>query len=127
MYLPHTRFNMIPKELSEELCSLHEGYDKLAISIIYHVTKEYEIIRSSSSSSEEEEEEEEERPWFGRTVIRSVHSMSYEQAQAILEGSEKAPKNWRQRRNKRGFTSDDENESKTSSSKNSKRSIGITK
>ncbi|KAJ1829352.1 hypothetical protein LPJ56_000451 [Coemansia sp. RSA 2599] len=70
VYLADRRFNMIPEVLSERVCSLHAGVDRLAVSVIWNMDSEM-------------------RPrgvWFGRSVIRSACELSYEQAQAMLDG-----------------------------------------
>ncbi|KAJ1648142.1 hypothetical protein LPJ64_000502, partial [Coemansia asiatica] len=70
VYLADRRFNMIPEVLSERVCSLHSGVDRLAVSVIW--TMDAELNPRDI--------------WFGRTVIRSACELSYEQAQAMLNG-----------------------------------------
>ncbi|KAJ2634608.1 hypothetical protein GGF40_004101 [Coemansia sp. RSA 1286] len=70
VYLADRRFNMIPEVLSERVCSLHSGVDRLAVSVVWNMDAE---MRPRSI-------------WFGRTVIRSSCELSYEQAQAMLDG-----------------------------------------
>lgn len=72
IYLSDRRFNMLPKLLSEDLCSLREHRDRYAVSVIFTMKKigdEYEEIDV----------------WFGRTVIRSCSEMHYEAAQQLLD------------------------------------------
>eukprot|EP00252_Welwitschia_mirabilis_P018270 TRINITY_DN4059_c0_g1_i1.p1 TRINITY_DN4059_c0_g1~~TRINITY_DN4059_c0_g1_i1.p1 ORF type:complete len:718 (+),score=144.56 TRINITY_DN4059_c0_g1_i1:74-2155(+) len=73
VYLVGNTYHMLPAILSEDLCSLREGQDRLAVSVIWTVDpgNEFEVLET----------------WFGRTVIRSCFQMSYSQAQAILDGS----------------------------------------
>ncbi|KAJ2168726.1 hypothetical protein IW139_000438 [Coemansia sp. RSA 353] len=73
VYLADRRFNMIPEVLSERVCSLRGGSDRLAVSVIWDMDHEYNV----------------ERTWFGRTVIRSACEMCYEQAQELLDGQRK--------------------------------------
>ncbi|KAH3745203.1 DIS3-like exonuclease 1 [Pelomyxa schiedti] len=71
VYLPHTRFNMIPSVLSEEIASLHGGVDRLAMSVIWDFTPQMEIVNT----------------WFGQTVINNGHELNYELAQEVIDGS----------------------------------------
>ncbi|KAJ2501426.1 hypothetical protein GGH96_001949 [Coemansia sp. RSA 1972] len=73
VYLADRRFNMIPEVLSERVCSLRSGSDRLAVSVIWDMDHEYNV----------------ERTWFGRTAIRSACEMCYEQAQELLDGRRK--------------------------------------
>ncbi|KAJ2355925.1 hypothetical protein IWW50_002750 [Coemansia erecta] len=70
VYLADRRFNMIPEVLSERVCSLRGGRDRLAVSVVWELDGAYNVTRT----------------WFGRTVIRSACEMHYEQAQALLDG-----------------------------------------
>ena len=46
IYLPHRTVPMLPRILSNELCSLNPGADRLTLSVIIHLNKRGEIIRS---------------------------------------------------------------------------------
>lgn len=72
VYLVGSTYHMLPPILSENLCSLREGKDRLAVSVIWTVDpdNDFEVLDV----------------WSGRTVIRSRHQLSYAQAQAILDG-----------------------------------------
>ncbi|KAJ1865089.1 hypothetical protein LPJ73_000113 [Coemansia sp. RSA 2703] len=70
VYLADRRFNMIPEVLSEHVCSLHENVDRLAVSVIWQLDSNLHVRDV----------------WFGRSVIRSACELSYEQAQAMLDG-----------------------------------------
>lgn len=70
VYLPHRRFPMVPPALSEDLCSLHEGQERLAFSVVYTFDRECNVVSE----------------WFGKTVVRSIHAMSYQQAHDVLHG-----------------------------------------
>jgi len=72
VYLVGSIYHMLPPILSENLCSLREGKDRLAVSVIWTVDpkNDFEVLDV----------------WCGRTIIRSRHKMSYAQAQAILDG-----------------------------------------
>lgn len=73
VYLVGMRLDMLPSVLSGDLCSLHQNVDRLAVSVIWELDgKTYNVI--------------EDKTWFGRTVIRSCSSMTYEQAHRMLQG-----------------------------------------
>eukprot|EP00727_Mastigamoeba_balamuthi_P012875 m51a1_g821 putative dis3-like exonuclease 1 (1134) ;mRNA; r:701777-705697 len=74
VYLPHTRFPMLPRQLSEDLCSLHEGFERLSVSVVYEFSSSLEVVSE----------------WFGRTLVRSCHALCYEQAQDVLDGGKGA-------------------------------------
>lgn len=73
VYLVGMRLDMLPSVLSGDLCSLHQNVDRLAVSVMWELDPEtFEIIESST--------------WFGRTIIRSCASMTYEQAHRMIQG-----------------------------------------
>ena len=74
VYLVDRRIDMLPGNLSENLCSLRSGVDRLAVSVVWTLDEETHEIRAI---------------WFGRTVIRNRQEMAYADAQAVLDG--KAP------------------------------------
>ena len=78
VYLVGQRFNMLPGRLSENLCSLVSGQDRLAFSVVWTL-KEQSLEESAGDGG---------RPsvWIGRTVIKSQYQLSYGQAQDLLEG-----------------------------------------
>lgn len=65
VYLVDRRFDMLPKLLAEDLCSLVGGQDRLAVSVVWHVDPSGPSIVG--------------RPWFGRTVIHNRQQLSYPQ------------------------------------------------
>lgn len=72
VYLVDRVVPMLPEKLSNELCSLHPGSDKLSFSAIF------ELDEKARVKSE----------WFGRTVMRSHRRFAYADAQKIIEGGE---------------------------------------
>ena len=68
-YLVDRRFDMLPTLLSSDLCSLHGDMDRLAVSVIWTMSPDFEQIKST---------------WFGRTVIHNCQAMTYEQAHNII-------------------------------------------
>jgi len=79
---------MLPPALSEQLCSLVPGQERLTFSIVFTMTKEAKVVKK----------------WFGKTVIRCVRAiycssaiintavtrsaakLSYQDAQNVIEG-----------------------------------------
>jgi protein SSD1 len=70
VYLVQRAVPMLPPTLSEELCSLNLGKDRLAFSVIFTMTKDAKVTKK----------------WFGRTVIRSSAQLSYANAQDVIDG-----------------------------------------
>jgi len=56
VYLVQRAVPMLPPTLSEELCSLNAGSDKLTFSVIFTMTPEGQVVST----------------WFGKTVIKCV-------------------------------------------------------
>ncbi|KAF5942355.1 hypothetical protein HYC85_019997 [Camellia sinensis] len=70
VYLLRGKLPMLPPLLSEKLGSLNPGVDRLTFSIFWDMTLAGEILDQ----------------WIGRTVIKSCCKLSYENAQAIIDG-----------------------------------------
>ena len=68
-YLVQRRLDMLPGYLTTELCSLRSKEDHLAFSVIWEVDEEANIIDAK----------------FFKSCIHSVASMTYDEAQAILD------------------------------------------
>ena len=73
VYFPDRVLPMLPKALSNGICSLNEGEDRLTLSCLMTidkkgVVKEYEIVEG---------------------IIRSTHKMTYDEVTEILEGNPK--------------------------------------
>ncbi|KAJ1908881.1 hypothetical protein IWQ60_011477, partial [Tieghemiomyces parasiticus] len=71
VYLVQRAVPMLPHVLSQTLCSLNPGVDRLAYSVMWEMTPEAEVVDV----------------WFGRTVIHSCCRLAYEQAQHVVEGN----------------------------------------
>jgi protein SSD1 len=71
VYLVQRSVPMLPPALSEQLCSLVPGQDRLAFSVIFTMTNDAKVLKK----------------WFGKTVIRSVAKLAYEDAQNLIDGS----------------------------------------
>jgi len=68
-YLVDRRFDMLPRVLSSDLCSLHGNVDRLAVSTIWTMSSDFKTVKSF---------------WYGRTVIHNCQAMTYEQAHNII-------------------------------------------
>jgi exoribonuclease R len=64
---------MLPRLLCEELCSLNPGVERLAFSVTWKMDADANIL---------------EKPWFGRSVIKSCAKLSYDHAQALIDGKD---------------------------------------
>jgi ribonuclease R len=69
VYLPDRVVPMLPERLSNGVCSLNPGVDRLAHSVFIHFDKNG-VAKSAR---------------FSRSVIRSAHRLTYKQAYAILK------------------------------------------
>lgn len=63
---------MLPEKLSNNVCSLRPGEDKLCFSAVFEMDKDAKVLDE----------------WFGRTVIHSQRRFSYEEAQEVIETGE---------------------------------------
>lgn len=72
VYLADTVIPMLPKELSNGVCSLSEGTDKLTLSCIMTLDERGHVIDSRQTQS----------------IIRSRHRMTYSDVNAIFAGDE---------------------------------------
>ena len=75
------RCDMLPALLSENVCSLLGGCERLAVSCVWTLDARFRPVNRTKGGRKPDE-----NPWFGRTVIRSDHQLNYYQAQAILDG-----------------------------------------
>jgi ribonuclease R len=69
VYLPDRVNPMLPKKISNELCSLRPHEDKFTFSAIFQMNTKGEVKNY----------------WLGRTVIHSNHRFTYEDVQEIIE------------------------------------------
>ncbi len=74
IYLVDRVIPMLPEKLSNMVCSLRPGEDKLCYSAVFEVNEKAEVHKE----------------WFGRTVIHSRHRFTYDQAQEVID-SETGP------------------------------------
>jgi len=69
VYLVDRTVPMLPEKLSNKLCSLRPGEEKLTFSAVFEITPQAKVFN----------------PWFGRTHIISDYRFDYEGAQAIID------------------------------------------
>eukprot|EP00127_Corallochytrium_limacisporum_P004636 Clim_evm11s171 gene=Clim_evmTU11s171 len=70
VYLPDRRFNMLPEQLSENLCSLQGGEERFAVSVLWRFRLPDFRVQNV---------------WMGRTALKNRYKMSYEVAQSIMD------------------------------------------
>lgn len=69
IYLVDRTIPMLPEKLSNNLCSLNPGTDKLCYSVIFNINEKGKILKTR----------------FCKTIINSDKRFSYEEAQQIIE------------------------------------------
>ncbi len=69
IYLVDRVIPMLPHALSDDLCSLKQGVDRLTFSAVFTLDKEVNILSQ----------------WFGRTVINSDKRFTYEEVEKITK------------------------------------------
>ncbi len=70
IYLVDRVIPMLPEHLSNLVCSLRPDEEKLTFSAVFEMDDEAKIHKE----------------WFGKTVIKSNHRFTYEEAQSMIEG-----------------------------------------
>jgi ribonuclease R len=71
VYFPDRVIPMLPEKVSNHLCSLNPKVDRLALSVIMHLSQSGKVLDYS----------------FHKSVIRSKERMTYEDVQGILNGN----------------------------------------
>eukprot|EP00891_Asterochloris_glomerata_P009424 jgi/Astpho2/9424/Aster-01685 len=69
VYLVQRRIDMLPKPLTEDICSLRGGVERLAFSVLWEVTPNVDVVNVS----------------FTRSVIKSRAAMTYQEAQTRID------------------------------------------
>lgn len=72
IYLVDRVIPMLPEKLSNMVCSLRPGEDKLCYSAVFEIDGNANVINE----------------WFGRTIIHSDKRFTYEEAQEVIETKE---------------------------------------
>jgi len=72
VYLVDRVVPMLPERLSNNICSLNPGNDKLTYSAVFEVNNEAKVLNE----------------WFGRTIINSNRRFSYSEAQEVIDTGE---------------------------------------
>lgn len=68
-YLVQRRIDMLPKPLTEDICSLRANVERLAFSVIWEVTKEADIVST----------------FFTKSLIKSRAALTYAEAQSKID------------------------------------------
>ena len=71
VYFPDRVLPMLPEKVSNHLCSLNPKVDRLALSVVMHLSKAGEVLDYS----------------FHKSIIHSKERMSYEDVQRVLDGN----------------------------------------
>ncbi|KAL0431035.1 UNVERIFIED_CONTAM: Exosome complex exonuclease RRP44A, partial [Sesamum radiatum] len=71
VYLVERRIDMLPKPLTEDICSLRSDVERLTFSVIWEMTPEAEIISTR----------------YTKAIIKSCAALSYVEAQARMDDS----------------------------------------
>jgi len=74
IYLVQKSLPMLPRALSENLCSLAPKVDRLAFSCFFTMTPDGKLS-----------EDPQQKPWFGKTVIRTCCQLDYQTAQKLVD------------------------------------------
>jgi len=69
VYMVGRTIPMLPERLSNDLCSLRQGEDRLCFSAVFEMDETAKIYSE----------------WYGKTIIHSDRRFSYEEVQAIIE------------------------------------------
>eukprot|EP00898_Chlorokybus_atmophyticus_P008814 jgi/Chlat1/8934/Chrsp94S08251 len=69
VYLVERRIDMLPKALTEDICSLRADVERFAFSVLWEMTPDGHILDTS----------------FTKSIIRSNHAFSYAEAQARMD------------------------------------------
>lgn len=69
IYLVDRVIPMLPEVLSNDLCSLRPGEERLAFSAVFEINSAAEVVNE----------------WYGQTIIHSDRRFTYEEAQEILD------------------------------------------
>ncbi len=72
IYLVDRTIPMLPEILSNDICSLNPGENKLAFSVIFQINKEGDLKKTK----------------FARTIIKSNKRLSYEKAQKLIDSKD---------------------------------------
>jgi ribonuclease R len=72
IYLVDRVVPMLPERLSNNICSLNQGEDKLTYSAIFELNDKSDVVNE----------------WFGRTIMNSNKRFSYKEAQKVIDTGE---------------------------------------
>ncbi|KAI9820004.1 MAG: hypothetical protein M1827_006575 [Pycnora praestabilis] len=75
VYLMNRAVSMLPPKLSSEICSLSPSEERFTVSVIFQVDPQTGHVSKNET-------------WIGKTVIKSIGKLSYEDVDAVMHGQE---------------------------------------
>lgn len=102
VYLVDRRLDMLPNLLSENVCSLRSRVDRYAMSTLWELEQvpvpQYSQAQFHNKAYPVSDNVREydyrivpEKTWAGRTIIRSTHALTYDQAKRMIAGQHADP------------------------------------
>ena len=91
MYAVDGRASMLPRLLSERVCTLAAGEDRLAFAVVLRLLPDGSLdpaAHGPQAHAAAAPPQGAGRPWMGRAVIHPCATLSYEEAQLALEGGQ---------------------------------------
>eukprot|EP01052_Picozoa_sp_SAG31_P034429 SAG31_NODE_4023_length_3657_cov_2.633783_1_plen_1041_part_00 len=96
-YLKSSNYPMVPRKLSDEICSLHGGQEKFCFSVVLRLDSNGVLLDNDTDMSGDSGLQQRQMklpnppnpypyPWFGKTLIKPRGKLSYEDAQAVIAG-----------------------------------------
>ena len=73
VYLMDRVVSMLPPRLATEVCSMLPGEDRLSVSVVFQVDRNTGLVEGD--------------PWIGKGVVKSSGKLSYEDVDAVINGS----------------------------------------
>ncbi|OZJ02681.1 hypothetical protein BZG36_04053 [Bifiguratus adelaidae] len=70
--LVETVIPMLPSQLTDELCNLYPGTERLAFSIVWKMNTEGQVLDT----------------WFGKSIVRSSARLTFHDVQQVLDGKD---------------------------------------
>ncbi|SMY19906.1 unnamed protein product [Zymoseptoria tritici ST99CH_1A5] len=77
VYLTDRTVNMLPSKITHDVCCLNPGEDRYTVSVVFKVDA------ASGRVSEED-------TWVGKAIIKSSGKLSYEEVDAVINGSKES-------------------------------------
>lgn len=75
VYLMNRSVNMLPSRISAEICSLLPGEERYAVSVVFKINPDTGRVLDEDT-------------WIGKSVIKSSGKLSYDEVDAVINGSD---------------------------------------